>query len=203
MSSISAAFFSWVQAASFYVDVHSQAVDLLPYGNGKMWLDVGSGPGLVARLACDRGYDVLGIDRDSAMIEAAKRNTLRHLRCRFEVGDLSRLSELSSADVVSAASLLFVVPDPDNAIRQLWDRVRPGGKLLVIETTELMTPEGARKVRSKVRRGRRLALTLWARARNGRAVSPGIFSSISAQSSECAALLGGLVQAWVFTKAEQ
>lgn len=200
MSFVSAAFFSWVQAAPFYIDVHAQAVDLLPPGNGKTWLDVGCGPGLVAHLACDRGYDVLGIDRDPAMVRFAVRNTRGNQRCRFEVGDLNGISGQQSADVVSAVSLLFVVPEPGVAIRQLWDRVRPGGSLLVIETTARMTPEGARKAKSMTRPGRRVALTLWARIRSGRAIAPEVFRLLSAHSSVCTPLLGGLVQAWTFTK---
>lgn len=199
---MSAAFFSWVQDASFYVDVHSQAVRLLPPGNGRTWLDVGCGPGLVARLACDRGYDVLGIDRDPEMVRFAERNARVDQRCRLEVGDLSHLSDQYSADVVSAASLLFVVPDPTTAIRQLWDCVRPGGNLLVIEATELMNPEGARKVRPMTRCGRRFALTLWARTRNGKTVDRDVFRSLTARSSVCTPLLGGLINAWVFSKAE-
>ena len=63
MGYLSAAFFTWVQSAQFYVDLHTQAIELLPTGDGKSWLDVGCGPGLVARLARSRGYDVLGLTK--------------------------------------------------------------------------------------------------------------------------------------------
>jgi len=200
MSFGSAAFFSWVQGAPFYVEVHAQAVDLLPPGNGKTWLDVGCGPGLVARLAGDRGYNALGIDNDPEMIRFALHSARGRQQCRLEVGDLKDISSRHSADVVSAASLLFVVPDPGAAIQQLWDCVRPGGKLLVIETTEQMTQGSVQKVRNTVQPGRRLALELWARTRNGRAIAAETFSSLSALASTRTPLLGGLVQAWIFTK---
>ncbi len=200
MSFLSAAFFTWVQGAPFYVDVHSQAVALLPSGNGKTWLDVGCGPGLVARLACDRGYEVLGIDRDPEMVRLAKRKTRGDPRCRFDVGDINDLSGRHSADVVSAASLLFVLPDPDAAIQQLWDCVRPGGKLLVIETTERMTVDQARTVKKAIPHGRRFVLNLWARARNGRAVPNEIFLSVPARIRDCIPLLNGLVNAGIFEK---
>ena len=200
MSFVSAAFFSWVQGAPFYVDVHSQAVNLLPLGNGKTWLDMGCGPGLVARLACNRGYDVLGIDADPGMVRFAVHNARGNPRCRFDVGDLNCMPGQHSADVVSAASLLFVLPDPGAALQHLWDCVRPGGRLLVIETTEQMTPEGARRMKSTTRPGRRLALNLWARARSGRAVDQEVFHSLAAHSSERIPLLSGLLHAWVFVK---
>lgn len=200
MSFLSAAFFSWVQSAPFYADVHSEALTLLPSGEGKTWMDVGCGPGLVARLACHRGYDVLGIDRDPQMIRFARRNAREERRCRFEVGDLNGLSGRQSADVVSAASLLFAVPDPQAAIRQLWDCVRPGGSLLVIETTEKMTPEGARRFSRTTPLGRHPALALWARARRGRSVAASVFDLPAAHSRVCTPLMGGLVQAWIFRK---
>lgn len=200
MSAVSAVFFAWVQGAPFYVDVHAAAVDLLPKGCGKTWLDVGCGPGLVARLASQRGYDVVGIDRDPAMILRARRLARDERQCRFEVGDLDHLAEAHRADIVSAASLLFVLPDPHAGIRQLWRRVRSGGALLIVETTQAMIPARARQAGRGVRPGRALALTFWARARRGRSIDPSIFGSIAPASQKCTLLLNGLVQAWVFTK---
>ena len=199
MSLVSAAFFSWLQGAPFYVDLHRQAVELLPAGTGKTWLDAGCGPGLVARLARQRGYAVIGLDRDPAMIHQAERRARGDAGCRFAVSELSRLAVEPPVDVVSAASLLFVVPDAEAALGQLWERVRPGGQLLVIETSERMTPAAARQVKTPP--GRRLGLTLWARARNGRAVAPRIFRTLPASSIEHTPLLDGLVSAWVLAKA--
>ena len=200
MSAASAMFFAWVQGAPFYVDVHAAAVDFLPSGGGKTWLDVGCGPGLIARLASQRGYDVVGIDRDPAMIQWARRLARDEGRCRFEVGDLDHLAEGHRADIVSAASLLFALPDPHAGIRQLWRCVRSGGALLIVETTQDMIPARARQERRGVRPGRALALTLWARARRGRSIDPSVFGSIAPASQERTLLLNGLVQAWVFTK---
>jgi 2-polyprenyl-3-methyl-5-hydroxy-6-metoxy-1,4-benzoquinol methylase len=75
---IGATLFVWLQGAGFYRDVHQQAVDILPQGNGKTWLDVGCGPGLVARQAAARGYDATGVDADGNMVRAAKRLTRWH-----------------------------------------------------------------------------------------------------------------------------
>jgi ubiquinone/menaquinone biosynthesis C-methylase UbiE len=200
MSKASAAFFAWIQGASFYSDVHAEAVNLLPPGNGKTWLDVGCGPGLVARLASRRGYSVVGADRDPAMIKQARRLARRDRQCRFEVGDLGKAAESYQADVVSAASLLFVLPDPNAGIHQLWRCVRAGGALLIVETTTDMAPARALEVRRGVRPGRKLALTIWARARLGRAIDPSVFDAIAPASRERTLLLNGLVQAWAFTK---
>jgi SAM-dependent methyltransferase len=193
VSAVSARFFAWLQGAPFYEDVHRAAVELLPRGEGRSWLDVGSGPGLVARLAAEHGYDAVGLDRDPAMVSAAQRAT----RCRFELGDVYELRE-RCADVVSAASLLVLLPDPERALRCMWGVVRPGGVLLAIETTSRMTPAAARKVR--VRSGRRSALALWARARNGRALDAAIFERACVASYERHLLLDGLVAAHLLRK---
>jgi SAM-dependent methyltransferase len=203
VSWFSARLFTWIQGAAFYTDVHAEAVRLLPRGDGRRWLDVGCGPGLVARLASERGYDALGIDRDPAMVRAA-RDLTQNERCRFEVGELGRgVAERHSAHVVSAASLLIVLPDPRAGLVELWDCVSPGGTLLVVETTEQMTPERARSVAPHTRPGRRAALSLWARARSGRALDPRLFDTIDARARGDHALLDGLVRAWTFEKQGQ
>jgi 2-polyprenyl-3-methyl-5-hydroxy-6-metoxy-1,4-benzoquinol methylase len=199
MSWLSAQFFSWVQGAPFYEDVHDAAVRLLPPGGGKTWLDVGCGPGLVARLASRHGYRVTGIDCDEEMIAAARRLTGGD-DCRFEVTRLEGASERYTGDVVSAASLLIVLPDARRGVEWLWSCVRPGGTLLIVETTKAMTPETSKVAEKAIRRGRRAALRIWASARNGRAVDPEIFETVAAGSRERHPLLSGLVEAWILRK---
>jgi 2-polyprenyl-3-methyl-5-hydroxy-6-metoxy-1,4-benzoquinol methylase len=200
VSYLTAVFFNWVQGAPFYIDVHRQAVALLPRSQDATWLDVGCGPGLVARLAERRGYHVLGVDLDPAMIHMATKTSTRNVRCRFAVGDLNQAVLQHRAEVVSAASLLFVMPDPTDALHKLWQCVRPSGNLLVVETTSYLTPGRARQISATTPAGRRLALHLWARARLGRAVSEQVFQSLPAQSCTCTPLLNGLVHAWIFVK---
>ena len=70
---IGAVLFTWLQGAEFYKDLHKQAIDALPSGEGKTWVDLGCGPDLVSRLAAANFYDVTGIDTDLSMIKAARR----------------------------------------------------------------------------------------------------------------------------------
>lgn len=77
MSAFSAALFSRLQAAEFYSALHQQAVELLPRGEGRTWLDVGCGPGLVARCAAAHGYRARGVDTDPAMVRRATANARR------------------------------------------------------------------------------------------------------------------------------
>lgn len=135
--------FTWLQGAPFYQDLHQRAVEGLPPGTGKIWLDVGCGPGLVTRLAASHGYSAKGIDADPRMIKAAIRLAKHHhSSAEFEVGSIMALP-YQYADVVSAASLLAALDDKPSGLNALWRCVRPGGHLLIIEPTVRMNPENA------------------------------------------------------------
>jgi 2-polyprenyl-3-methyl-5-hydroxy-6-metoxy-1,4-benzoquinol methylase len=84
--------FTWLQGAGFYYDHHKQAVELLPQANGNSWLDAGSGPGLVSRLAAQRVYQVTGIDTDATTIQVARLIAgSRGLSIEFKTGDVFNL----------------------------------------------------------------------------------------------------------------
>jgi len=198
---IASALFTWIQGADFYYNLHKQAVDLLPVGNGKTWMDVGCGPGLVARLAAEKGYQVMGIDSDPLMIRSAKRIAKRQgLSVDFKTGDVFNLPT-ASADVVSAASLLAVLENKTSGLNSLWQCVRQGGTLLIIEPTDQMTIENANQlIKSGLPRKRIQGLRMWATARQGNIVNPAIYKTLNAQSVDFMPLLNGLIGAWVIQK---
>ena len=198
---IATTLFTWIQGADFYHDLHKEAVDRLPIGDGKIWIDVGCGPGLVSRLAANMGYQVIGIDSSPQMIYAAKRIAKKQgLLIDFKIGDLFGLPK-ESADVVSAASLLAVVENKAGGFNSLWNCVRPGGTLLIIEPTNQMTMENANQLIKNGLPGRRInGLRLWATARQGNIVNPNLFEIVGADRIEFTPLLHGLVGAWVIQK---
>lgn len=198
---ISTMLFTWLQGADFYYNLHKQAVDLLPTGNGKTWLDVGCGPGLVARLAAERAYQATGMDADPQMIQASKRIAKRQgLSIDFKTGEVFNLP-IESADVVSAASLLAVLGDKASGLHSLWKCVRPGGTLLIIEPTNQMTTENANQlIKNGLPRKRINGLRMWATARQGNIVNPAIYETLGAKTVEFTPLLDGLVGAWVIQK---
>jgi ubiquinone/menaquinone biosynthesis C-methylase UbiE len=201
MSWASAKLFGWLESAPFYRAVHADAVQRLGPGGEKTWLDIGCGPGLVADLAARRGYQATGVDRDPAMVREAERRCGG--ACQFVRGDLMQLGAMPRFDVVSAASLLIVLPDARVGLAQLWGQVAAGGSLLVVETSPEMAPARAREVAPLLSGGWHPGLWLWARARSGRAVDPAVFETISPSTRSRHALLHGLVDAWIFTKATE
>jgi len=198
---IGAVLFTWLQGADFYSNLHKQAVDTLPLGEGKTWIDLGCGPGLVSRLAAEKLYDVTGIDTDKSMIKAARRLKKWHgSKAKFEVGDLSCLSG-KKADVISAASLLAVLDDKEDALKKMWESILPNGYLLIIEPTELMNQENAKGlIKTGLPKKRVRGLKMWAMARENRAIDPAIFDSIKTTDKITLELLGGLVKARLFKK---
>ena len=193
--------FTWLQGADFYFDLHKQVVESLPTGNGDTWLDIGSGPGLVARLAAERGYRTLGIDTDPQMIAAAKHIARReHSSAEFQTGDFTTLPA-ESASVVSAASLLAVLPDREAGLRSLWHLLRPSGTLLIIEPTRQMTSKNvAHAIQHGLPPKRITGLRMWANARQGNIVDPSIYETLGAQPIRFEPLLHGLVGAWFLQK---
>lgn len=192
--------FTWLQGAPFYQDLHARAVHSVPARAGAFWLDVGCGPGLVTRLAASRGYRAKGIDASPRMIKAARRLARRHhSSAEFEVGTIAALP-FQYADVVSAASLLAVVEDKPSNLSALWQCVRPGGHLLIIEPTVRMNPENAATaIADGLPRKRIRGLRLWAAARRNKAVDPRIYGALDGER-RYVDLLDGLVGAWILRK---
>jgi ubiquinone/menaquinone biosynthesis C-methylase UbiE len=198
---ISPLLFTWLQGANFYLDLHKQAVESLPTGNGETWLDIGSGPGLVTRFAAERGHRATGIDTDPQMVSAAQWIARRnHSPAEFQTSDFTSLPA-ESAQVVSAASLLAVLPDREAGLRSLWRLLQPGGTLLIVEPTDQMISENAaRAIQNGLPKKRITGLRMWANARQGNIVNPAIYETLDAELIRFTPLLQGLVGAWVLQK---
>jgi trans-aconitate methyltransferase len=203
MGALTAKFFTRVEAAGFYATLLRDALDLLPDGDGRTLIDIGCGPGALTRLAAARGYHATGLDSDPAMIAQTARLARRgRSSASFRVGTLDQAARnAGQADVVTAASLLAVVPDPVGALHQLWSCVAPMGTLLVIETSQQMTPANARRLLATSLDGQgRHFLTLWAHARNGRAIPRTLFDSLRPATPRHHPLLAGLIVATTIEK---
>ncbi len=200
MSQLSARFFTYVQGAAFYRELHDRAVRLLPIGAGNVWFDVGCGPGLVARLAATHGYKATGFDIDSAMVgQARKIARYESSPTDYEVTGVDELlASGRKVNVVSAASLLAVLNDKEGALIQLMSCLTNDGTLLVIETTELMKPRAAWMWLKKNGYGKRnwiLLLWAWTRA-HGLAIRP-TDMRLPGYRIEHVDVFEGLVSAWL------
>jgi ubiquinone/menaquinone biosynthesis C-methylase UbiE len=99
-------------------------------------LDVGSGTGFLAFELAARGHRVVGVDFALAMIAEARRKAAASgVRIEFEEADAERLPfAAGSFDLLMSRHLLWTLPHPEAAIDE-WIRVlRPGGRLVVIDS---------------------------------------------------------------------
>lgn len=110
-------------------------------GEGYSVLDVGTGLGDVALIAArlvGRFGSVVGIDRDAAQIEHARRRASEQGlgNVEFEVADLHALSARNQAfDAAVGRFVLMRQPEPVSALKAVAERVRPGGVIAFWEAS--------------------------------------------------------------------
>jgi ubiquinone/menaquinone biosynthesis C-methylase UbiE len=122
---------------SFWNYFGARTVEMLALRSGSNVLDVCCGAGAsalpAARLVGTRG-NVVGVDLAKELLVLARtKATQQHLaNIQFEPGDMLSLRfPNESFDAVVCVFGIFFVPDMTMAVRELWRRVRPGGKLAV------------------------------------------------------------------------
>ena len=122
---------------SFWNYFGGRTVELLALRPGSNVLDVCCGAGAsalpAARLVGPRG-SIVGVDLAKELLVLARtKATQQHLaNIQFESGDMLSLRfPNESFDAVVCVFGIFFVPDMTMAVRELWRRVRPGGKLAV------------------------------------------------------------------------
>jgi len=99
-------------------------------------LDAGCGTGFLSFELAARGCRVTGVDFAPAMIAAARRKAAeRSVSIRFEEADAEQLPFApASFDLVISRHLLWTLPHPEAALDE-WIRVlRPGGRLVVVDS---------------------------------------------------------------------
>ncbi|MER7766827.1 class I SAM-dependent methyltransferase [Kitasatospora sp. NPDC096140] len=98
-------------------------------------LDVGCGTGSLSLLLAEAGHRVTGVDLSPRMVEQAGRKLSgAGLSGRFLVGDAAAPPTGGEAfDVVLSRHLVWTLPDPEAALREWVHRLRPGGRLVLVE----------------------------------------------------------------------
>lgn len=200
MTYLAARLFDYLQGADFYRSLHQTAANLVQAAPGSTWLDAGCGPGLFARIAAARGFTTLGIDQDADMIRLAQRNDSA-ARANYATRSLAEAAGPSALfDVVSASSLLVTSGQPVQMLQELKQRVRPGGKLLLVEAAPALTL--LRSIRLLLRQpaGKRSCmLLLWAAVRSGKTLPEAFFKDDRWKPS-CTSVLDGMVHVWLLER---
>jgi arsenite methyltransferase len=106
---------------------------------GERVLDAGSGPGFLARsLAEAVGPEgqVVGLDVSEAFIGIAQARCADLPWAGFELGDVRALRQLEDEafDAAVCTQVLECIPEVDLALNELLRVLRPGGRLLLVDT---------------------------------------------------------------------
>ncbi|MEU7283146.1 methyltransferase domain-containing protein [Streptomyces sp. NPDC045431] len=98
-------------------------------------LDVGCGTGSLSVLLASAGHRVTGVDLAPRMVEQARaKAAAAGLAARFLVGDAAAPPTGEDRfDMLVSRHLIWTLPDPGAALRAWVDRLRPGGRLLLVE----------------------------------------------------------------------
>jgi SAM-dependent methyltransferase len=98
-------------------------------------LDVATGTGFVALIAAGLGHRVTGIDLAEPMLaEARKAAAARGLAVRFELRDaVSPGLPAQSLDAIVCRHFLWTLREPETALRDWRESLRPGGRVVAID----------------------------------------------------------------------
>ncbi|WP_285766079.1 class I SAM-dependent methyltransferase [Peribacillus sp. SI8-4] len=96
--------------------------------SGMKVADIGCGDGVGSLKLAEAGYDVIGVDLSSVMIEFAKGKAANHPNLSFIQGDLYNLpfkdEEMDAAMVINS---LEYTGEPLTVMKEIWRVMKPGG----------------------------------------------------------------------------
>lgn len=99
-------------------------------------LDVGCGTGSITAGIADAvgsSGTVVGLDRDTSLLDIARNQHSEVPNLRFERGDATSLEFTSRFDVVTAARTLQWISDPALAVSKMKIAAKPGGVIVVLD----------------------------------------------------------------------
>ena len=175
------ALFWYLQSQAFYQRIHKSAVEAadLQVSKEMKWADVGCGIGLMSRMAYAHGYrDISSYDLDHGMIKWAKFINRKNTVLKYTQKDVMALEK--KFDVISATSLLSVVPERSEVLEKLISLLKnEDSKLILIEPTEKMHVKNVWELVGNLKELYYYKmLFIWAKARQGKAVDETIFKDV-------------------------
>ena len=127
-------YFSELQIKTGWGRVLARFCDWIRPQAGWLTLDVGCGPGLLPALLAQRGCRSLGIDLDLEMLQPTP------LYPQLAAADVLHLPfPEKEFDLITSSNLLFLLADPQSALREMARLLRPEGQIAVLNPSEHLT----------------------------------------------------------------
>lgn len=114
---------TYQQHAAFVPALGAAALELLAPRPGERILDLGCGDGALTARIAEAGAEVLGLDPDPSMREAARARGLQVVE-----GDGQRLAFEGVFDAVFSNAALHWMPDQEAVARGVFRALKPGGR---------------------------------------------------------------------------
>lgn len=96
--------------------------------------DIGCGTGQVSELLAPHVHRVIAVDREPAMIAAARKRLKRFTNIEFRRGEIGDLPlQKAEVDIALLSLVLHHVDDPGEAIEQIAGALRPRGVMMVLD----------------------------------------------------------------------
>jgi arsenite methyltransferase len=131
----------WVEAMYKTEDAARRrraVIEALVPSSGERVIDIGTGPGFLAREIADRvgpSGEVLGVDLSEPMLQLARLRCADLPHVRFESSDAARLPAPDEHfDVASSVQVFEYVVDVEAALVEMLRILRPGGRGVIVTT---------------------------------------------------------------------
>lgn len=165
---IGAGWYARKLAAGPEAELRREFVAWLAPPPGTHVLDVGCGPGHLARLLAGRDCRVTAVDRGRRMLRIASRLAVAEKTpVSFVRACAGRLPFADgSFDLTLATAMVYFVPQPEMVLREMARVTRPGGLVASLDPADSMTTKAMRlySAKQKLNRKDSRKLILWARA---------------------------------------
>ena len=149
-------------------DLRCEFADFLAPSPGTCVLDVGCGPGHLARWLARRGCQVTGVDRGWRLIRIARRLAAREgVSVRFQRAPGEQLPFANAAfDLTLATTVIYWVERPEAVLREMVRVTRPGGVVATLDPHASMCVDSVQAYAASMRLNRddTRKLVAWARA---------------------------------------
>ena len=141
---MAADYFTQVQGSGGWTGILESFARFVAPQPGQRVLDVGCGPGALARIMARHGCQVVGVDANPAMVARAEELAEALPAAEFRLGSVLALPfDGPEFDVITATNVIFLLSDPLAGLREMARVCRPGGRVAMLNPSPRLSHASA------------------------------------------------------------